>query len=290
MTINLDNLISYISFFSLFAFVLHKTHHQEKNYIPEKFSKVVFWISLLVSGIIFCISFSHIVYKPLQKNLTISSMLGGKSADIVQTTQQVLKDDTLYGTSEGREQAFALGIKAKEATGMKDEIKNAFISTIGEAGEAQVQKDPLNPRPALLLSGYYLRIGDKEKGVSYFEKGLALTPTKTLLYGEAAKMYDSFGEDTKALAAAEKGFSLSNRSLGLAILLALIHEKNKDYNKSLSVMERAVDANKKSPESYFSFIQVLKKIKSPNLEKVSASFLAVYPEYTEELNTFLKTE
>jgi O-antigen ligase len=106
-----DNLISYLSFFSLFAFVLYKTKHQKDNLIPEKNSPLVFWSSLFVSAIIFCVSFYHIVYKPLEKNLLISTMLGGRASNLVETTQSVLKDNTLYGSAEGREQSFYVGAR-----------------------------------------------------------------------------------------------------------------------------------------------------------------------------------
>lgn len=224
-----DNLISYVIFIALLAYIAARTRTVDSLIKNEDKSKHFFnnahiygglVVGLIISGVLFTFT----VIKPLSTNLDLISALRLKPTsfkDLTSSTEHTFNafkqaiDRNTFGTGEAREQMLqnvatlqSINVSSMDK-GELEKFKNVMTQykTYAESElEKMTTTDTKNARN-LSLYGTYLRVtGQPEKALNYISQASELAPHKqiiTMEYISTLLENKKFGE---ALALAERNY------------------------------------------------------------------------------------
>ncbi len=289
-----DNLISYIVFFTLFAYIITRAevvNISKKEKKEATSTQGMFWLVVTLSTILFSSIFYHVVWKPYKLNTAIITMYkvanGGDSAT-VRAAARGLGQSALYGTTEANEQLLTLSgaiIRSDLPEGDKQEIYTYTEKVLKE----NIANDPLNPRPAALYASYLEGLGLNKESLAYYEYAVTITPKKVLLLGSYAQAAATAGDAQAAERIAGEAYSLAPRSADTAYLLASIkHFVGKDAEVP-AIWAKTIEANNYSQEVLIKEILYYKKIGNPTQAQAAADrFAQRFPELKADIQTFLE--
>jgi O-antigen ligase len=285
-----DNLISYISFFALFAYIHTDTRITKIAYSKRKVTSTVY-VVFAITAISMSIVLYHIVYKPHALNRAIIQMFDTQQD---KTIEQVIDISTqmtkpvLYGNTEANEHLLTL-VNMVLNSNATDIQKNNIYTFAQNIFDAEIARDSANPRQATIMASFLASLGGYRAAVPYYEEALKRTPRKTLLWADLAQVYlasdiDQNTKIAKAQQAARTSHTLSPRSIRAAVILAHILYEQKLYGEVETVWKETIAQNKNSQESILTEIAFYKEKKDQlRLRAAQERFLEIYPQFEKEL-------
>lgn len=209
-----DNLVSYILFFSMLAFV-HAMNTQEKEPVA--------WISrltqnreiaeriatpIIVIGVIVSLYFVNI--KPIQANRALIKAItpGGTPAQTVKNFEKVFSYNT-FARAEATEQ-FLQALNAFSAPSVPEADRVAFVNLVKKEIKTQIDATPEDTRYLLFFGSFLSQIGEFKEALPYLERAQATSPNKQSIYFAKGAAYIGVGESeyTKALEAFKTAYDL----------------------------------------------------------------------------------
>ncbi len=218
-----DNLISYILFFTLIAYIHERSvrHQHEKvergHVITNKNGQVV---AILIVAVLGVWTLNSVVLKPYQQGSAIIDALRSLQG-IVQNGKRLPADPTItygyfkkalafdtYGNTETLERfaevASDIVTKSSASNDLKLEVHNA----VQEGYKKVIGEHPGDPRYYVLLGMYFERLGAYNDSLNFYKKALELSPNKQSFIYQVASAYISAGEEKPALDLAKKAYEL----------------------------------------------------------------------------------
>jgi hypothetical protein len=243
-----DNLISYIMFVAILAYVASITRvHEVKEDVIRKENKYAKYIVISASILISLYLFIYTVLFPLMSNLDILSSLRNSPtsyADIAANTNKNIKSFSSavnrndFGRLEANEQMLqqASRLVLVDLTQMeeKDKIEASKsiqeFKTLAELSFSKVIADEPTARNTSFYGTYMRSIGQYEKSLSLLEVANSMAPNKQLINLDYATVLAGTGQ-------LEKGLEIAKRS----------YESEPTFETSKSVYEnikKIAEANK----------------------------------------------
>lgn len=213
-----DNLISYIFFFTIIAFIHSaETEDREVMYTKNHNTEAVATTVGPVILVVLCVTMYFVNIKPMLASSTLIDALTSfsGSAQLSQSNPQASEKyakqslDAFttalgYGTfanPEIREQLMQVGPQSFSVTAISAETKQAFGKLAVEEMQKQTQDTPNDARYQLFMGSLLMQFGQSGAALNYLEKARELSPRKqTLLF--------QVGADYVALKQYDKAFDL----------------------------------------------------------------------------------
>jgi O-antigen ligase len=288
-----DNLVSYISFFLLFAYAMAPLSSNTAAPVKTKGKAGVLVAGFVVSVFVAGSAFYAVVWNPYKLNTAIIEMfqLGKGQVTLEQVKDVALRMTTpsLYGNSEANEQLLTL-VTYVVSSAASDPDKQYFYQLAKTRFDAEITSDSANPRQAVLFGSKLIGFGQYAEAIRYYELALARTPKKTMLWLELAQVKQAAGDIIGAVVAARNSHELSSRSIDSAIVLATILTTDKTSGSREDVEKvwsETIAANKYSQESMTKELAFYKRIgDATGLQNSLARISERYPELAAEAKGF----
>jgi ABC-type iron transport system FetAB permease component len=198
-----DNLISYIIFVTLIAYVAARTRATDAEIRKEEAAKdpkmtAVSYV-LITAGALFSLGlFIFTVVKPLNQNLTIISALRSSPTKIEDLVEKTASSSNYFsgatrinsfGRTEAREQMLqtAMRYSQLDPSSFPVDVKNNFISIFNDFKinsynefRDEVMSKP-SARNASIFGSFLRQLGDSAGALEAFEKAHALAPKKQMI-------------------------------------------------------------------------------------------------------------
>ncbi len=218
-----DNLISYILFFTLVAYVHERSvrHFNEKidhgHVIAPGTKQIVATLIVVVLGVW---AMNSIVLKPYQQGSAIIDALRSQQG-IVKNGKTLPPDPAItygyfkkaiafdtYGNTEALERfaevASEIVTKSSASPDLKMEVHNA----VQDGYKDLIADHPGDPRYYMLLAMYFQRLGAYNDSLKFYKEALALSPNKQAFLYEVAVASLSAGDKETAIQLAKKAYDL----------------------------------------------------------------------------------
>ncbi|MHB1316574.1 MAG: O-antigen ligase family protein [Minisyncoccota bacterium] len=210
-----DNLISYIIFFSLLAYVHGRTVHQGiwTRMFTRSVSQDMFnYVAVPVTGIIL-VAVIYFVNVPAIKTSTnliraISSQTEGPTKNLEYFKKAFAYNS--FGFSEALEQLVPATSQIVQSQA-EDKVKQEFYDFTVEQIEAKIKQSPKDARYLLFAGSFYNRNGQYDKAIEYLNKAIEFSPKKPTMYFELGSSYLGKKDYTKTFEYFEKGYNLEPR-------------------------------------------------------------------------------
>jgi tetratricopeptide (TPR) repeat protein len=198
-----DNLISYIIFVTLIAYVAARTRATDAEIRKEEAAKdpkmtAVSYV-LITAGALFSLGlFIFTVVKPLNQNLTIISALRSSPTKIEDLVEKTASSSNYFsgatrinsfGRTEAREQMLQTAMRYSQIdpSSFPVDVKNNFISIFNDFKinsynefRDEVMSKP-SARNASIFGSFLRQLGDSAGALEAFEKAHALAPKKQMI-------------------------------------------------------------------------------------------------------------
>ncbi len=210
-----DNLVSYIIFVTLIAYVAARTRASEAEIKKEEHMKdpKMTWLSysLIAVGLLFSIClFIYTVAKPLNQNLTIISALRTSPTKIEDLVEKTASSSNYFsratsinsfGRTETREQMLQTVMRYSQIdpSSFPVDVKNSFISIFNDfkINSYNEFRDEVNSKPsarnASIFGSFLRQLGDNTGALEAFEKAHAMAPKKQAITFEYINTLISIG-------------------------------------------------------------------------------------------------
>lgn len=215
-----DNLISYLLFFALLAYLHVSSTDQtveKRKFTP---SSVWLWLSLPLAGaLIFSIYFFNwrvivsgqelvqaISFYPEQ--LPSAGMLDEYVKQKEELFKKVFAADTMAG-GEASEQLLNLTLRLIQNKEVSQERKQEFVTLTNEQMLAQIKRAPADARAQLFYGTFLVNLGYVQEGVKHLEIAQSLSPNKQQILFELTSAYWRLGDKKKARELAQKTYDLN---------------------------------------------------------------------------------
>lgn len=287
-----DNLISYILFFSLLAFI-HGRHAKPFAWcaqVPalqgERQSAVAGAVLLVVlaGGLYFVNMRGIIVSRHLIEALKPQAKGVGENLSFY---KQAFARETI-GTQETAEQAVQAALTVAVSQQVPQDTRAEFVSFAEQAMGREIARAPDDARLRMFLGGFYNRLGRYADALTHMEKAHALSPNKQTIAFELANSYLSTGKNNEALGLLKRVFESApeNGTARVAYAAAAIYAQQ--FALAEELITASADTNLKTDErlvkAYFAAKQYQKVIallkfrleKDPGNAQVHVSLAAAY--------------
>lgn len=206
-----DQLISYLSFFSLLAYF--NWHQGEKSpAIIESRLPPVFANSLTtLVVVVVAVSFYFVNIKPISassnliKAITPNQQSGYRES--LPRFNQVLSANT-FVSGEAIEQLASLAVTVVGDKQYDDNFKREFLTLAVNKLEARVKDQPTDARALLILGGLLRSTGNIEPALAVFKQAVAASPNKQTILFQLGQTYLTAGKIEEAIAIFKKAFEL----------------------------------------------------------------------------------
>jgi O-antigen ligase/Flp pilus assembly protein TadD len=238
-----DNLISYILFFSLLAYV-HGANavpglwfKKQEGVGISSYAQTIIQPAVLVATIFVLYAVN---YQPLAANLNLISALQRQSSLSVNLDyfKKAIARNS-FGTPEAREQ-LAIAASNILATSASQDIKSSFISTAVQELENQIKRVPQDARYQLFTGSLLNQIGNYDQAIVFLKNAQALTPQKQQVYFEMANSYLNKGDYRNAVDVTKTAYELDPDydNARMVYAMALIYKGDKaQANEILAPIE-----------------------------------------------------
>lgn len=209
-----DNLISYIFFFSLLAYVqgVHATKNKQtfgfiNNLGNQKTLAQAVSVVVLI-GMIFVVYSANI--KPIIANRALIDSFVTTSGNLHEDLDDYERvfDKNTFGSAEASEQLL-LNVDKFYGDQVPQDVRQRFANlAIKEIGN-QHNRVPNDARYAMFFGSLYSRLGDYASAVPFLEKAVELSPRKQSMYFELGSTYLAAGDTEKALQAFKTAYDFA---------------------------------------------------------------------------------
>jgi tetratricopeptide (TPR) repeat protein len=201
-----DNIVSYILFFTILAFIHQRATANASPLFAAKFSKeipektgqtILAPVAIVATlAIVFLTNYSGIASAQTLLKSLVPQPAGPEAT--LELFRKALSYNTV-GRQEVVEQLTQRAIGAARSNEVSEDTKQDFTTLAQESLEEQIARDPENARIRLFASGFYNRIGNREKALEHALKAYELSPTKQHVLFQLGEVYLNTGETDKAL-------------------------------------------------------------------------------------------
>ncbi len=205
-----DNLVSYILFFSLIAF-MHTRFGRPFSFL-EKRPVVKDEDTTAIAGSVILIAVVFAIYalnvRPISVSRNLIEGLRPQAKGITENLafyRKVIAKETL-GTQEVAEQTMQSTITVVSAPAVSEDIKKEFLNLAVLAMNREIARAPTDTRLYMFMGGFLNRLGKYAEALPYLEKAHQTSPAKQTTSFELASTYLSMGENTKALTLLKQAF------------------------------------------------------------------------------------
>ncbi len=228
-----DNLLSYIMFFAVVAYIYHETSGQPE---PEKKQKATplledeFGVYVATSLIIvsFCACMYFVNIKPIMASRSLIQALSSKTVDeAVNNFKKVFSYNT-FGTTEGREQLTQRSMSLARSQGVDMMSKQTFFTLATEEMAKQIEKFPGDARYRVFQGALYSSYGLNDNALKELEEARKLSPKKQMIMFEMVSLLLREGRNKEALDLAKEAFQLEESYQDARIIYAVALIYNKD--------------------------------------------------------------
>jgi len=199
-----DNLVSYIIFFSVLAFVHSISVKDEigtsafytKVYSRDVVNYVVLPVAVLITaGMIYFVN-----VPALQANFTLIQALSNQGNDPEKNLELFKKVFAYnsYGSAEAVEH-LAQTTTRLASLSVSDEIKQNYYNFTREKLEERVAKNPNDARYLVFTGSFFNKFGQYDEAIKYLERALVESPNKQSIHFELGTSYLGKGDKQKML-------------------------------------------------------------------------------------------
>lgn len=219
-----DNLISYILFFSILAWVSSRPTATETALKPARTfdAETVNYLFLPFTAILLVLSIYFVNIPAIQtsKNLIlgISNQKDGVTKNLEYLKKAVSYNS--FGRSEVLEQLTNVSIQVLSSQST-DTVKQEFLNLTDSQIKEQIKRTPEDARYLLLGGSFYNRIGQYDKAIPYLTDAVKYSPNKQTMYFELGSGYLGKGDYKKALDLFAQGYNLEKNNPDAQVIYAL---------------------------------------------------------------------
>ena len=230
-----DNLISYIMFFSVLAYVNTRAFGSkvstgafyEKTISDFKLNSIVIPATSLV--VLLAVYFVNV--PAIRANTTLIQAMSPQSTGGVETNLNLFKKTFSYnsfGSSEALEQLIQVTSQIATTGQVPDTIKQEFYNFTKAKIEEKVKQTPNDARYTAFAAGFFNRFAQYDEAMNYAEKSIELSPKKQSFYFELGTVYLGKGDPKKAFEIFKKAYDLEPASPESKIIyiVGAIYTKN----------------------------------------------------------------
>jgi O-antigen ligase/Flp pilus assembly protein TadD len=235
-----DNLISYVLYVSIAAYVYGRRTHLTENIAHRYYeNRLVPWFGLAVA-----IALIYFVNIPaIQANTSLIAALNAKSGDPLVNIKKSLSYNS-FGRYEAREQLISLTQQLAEQfdqiqapTESDNKIKQGYLDAFDAETIKQIAETPQDARYYMLPGATYNRLGESDKALPLLQKAAELSPKKQTILFELASAYIAKGDAASAQKTLKTTFELDESYELARILYATAAIYNKDFPTATDVLK-----------------------------------------------------
>ena len=224
-----DNIVSYIMFFVILAYVnvfsttqeLEELEEKGKRSQPAELDSSLQYGGMILAAIIFIVVFYQYDYKPIAANRALIRALtqtqmpatttGGSPslvyvADNVNAFKEAISYNTI-GLYETREQLMDIAAKAVSSNS-GNEVKSGLVNLTETEIKRQLNETPNDVRYYVLGGVFYQNISDYKDAATLLTKAVDLSPTKQTVMFALGSNYFALNQLPEALATFKKAYEL----------------------------------------------------------------------------------
>jgi O-antigen ligase len=232
-----DNVVSYILFFSMLAWVSSSSNEESGNKPPKAFSKETadYLIApVLVVALVSCFYFVN--YKPIMASTYLINSIT-QSPDGIGKNLEYFKQTFAYnsfGSPEALEQLVTVSMQIMSAQ-FDQKSKEDFFKLADEQIKVQLVKTPKDARYLLLAGSFYNRVGGYDLAIPILTEAVKNSPNKPAMYFELGSSYIGKGDNQKAFEVFTEGYNLEKDSRDSQIIYAIgaLYAKKADVFKQM---------------------------------------------------------
>ena len=196
-----DNIISYILFFTILAFVHFQAVSDKEKDTLSPINP--FYSAIIVFLLILSLYFLNV--KPISANIALLKTLKdisaqGQNVDVILSDFQKALSYNTFANQEIREQlsAYTNGVVASD---LPQDLKIKAVSLATAELEKQTKETPDEVRAYIFLSSMYGNVGRHKDALAVIERALELSPKKQQIFFLLADTYLALGDGQKAYGA-----------------------------------------------------------------------------------------
>jgi len=236
-----DNLVSYIMFFTVLAYIHSRVTEEEENkpafnFMSDFISNEEYQNYILIPAVvILTIAGVYFINIPgIQANKVLIQSLrlvqGGQIVPGMESFKLALSYKSM-GDSEIREQLLSYAPSVLKANGLDMSIKKDFLNLTVTEVEKQIAIVPNDARYYILMGSLLDSIGNPEQALPYINKAIELSPQKQAMRFELIQALYMLGRKGEALAEAKKAYDLEpNYDQAKSIYDTLLKENGPKIN------------------------------------------------------------
>ncbi len=231
-----DNLISYIIFFSILAYIHSKENVDDEKgskFYTKNFSGEVLNYVVLPIVVIFTVTTVYFVNVPalLANKTLIKAMSPQTSLDKNLEYFKKVFEYNSFTSGEAVEQLTQSTMKVISIeSGISDKTKQDFLDFTKTKIDEKVASSPKDARYLVFAGGFYNRLGQFDDAIKYLDRALIESPNKQSIYFELGTSYLGKGDRAKMFEMFKKAYELKTSSVESQIIymVGAIYVGNKE--------------------------------------------------------------
>ncbi len=206
-----DNLISYVMFFSVLAFIHSTTSGEKRIWQSRTLSQTALYVttSVIIVALVSVLYFANA--KPMFASKTliegITPRVDGNVAKNLEALKRALAYKT-FGDSEIREYLAQTTTRVIAIPEVPSDVKTSFATFAQEELDIQLKKIPNDTRYLMFAAVLANSVGNYEGALSYLKRAQESSPGKQAVYFEMGTSYLRMGRNDDALMAFKQAYEL----------------------------------------------------------------------------------
>lgn len=227
-----DNLISYILFFSMLAYVHSQSAYQKQvtsRFYTTNFS--AYSVKYIVFPLVALFTFGAVYFvniPPLLANWTLIKAISpqGDPQKNLDLFKKIYNYDS-FGSGEATEQLVQISLQISGSS-LPDAIKKSFYEYAREKIVEKVNEVPNDARYLVFAGSFFNRFGQYDEAIKYLNRAVAQSPNKQSIYFELGTAYIGKGDLQKTFEVFKKAYDLEPNAQESKIIYTLgaIYTKN----------------------------------------------------------------
>jgi O-antigen ligase len=256
-----DNLISYILFFSLIAFIhsssvvkekegekefaVKKDYQAKKNNSNQQIDLVPTFGAIVII-IVLSSSLYFVNYRPYKTSTDIIKAIHPSVTNAeegLRLFEKVFSVQT-FGLGESREQLIVKTMNLINDPNVSDETKTAFVKLVDEQIKAHQVHYAEDARSNLLFGNFFLAVGQIDTSLSFLQKAISLAPNKQQVLFGLVSTYVAKQDAPNALNYAKLAFDLDpnyNEARKIYALVSLMTNQSDLAKDLLAPIKESAD-------------------------------------------------
>ena len=318
-----DNLVSYIIFFSLLAYIHGRTVHVGiwERLTSKTVSKDAFTYVALPVVTIACLAVVYFVNIPaIQTSKYIIQAISPQTEGPTKNLE-FFKKAFAYnslGSSEALEQLVPATSQVMQSQ-VPSELKQEFYTFTVEQIEEKIKQTPKDARYLLFAGSFYNRSGEYDKAIVHLENAVKYSPKKPTMYFELGSSYLGKADYQKAFEYFEKGYLLEPRfrdsdiiyTVGalyagkmdvVSKMLAQLGDRAitddrilrtfadlRDYETTISILRARIERDPSNPQNRLTLAGVYAEVgQRQQAIAIIEELIREYPEFKEQGATYIQ--